>query len=124
MPEPVDPVSQTDDGGKHTVAYGANDIISLEILEISCERDEANLFADIKEVARATDDGVNVTAVIYEDVDDFEMGHLTFVKYQTDVDEQSLKAIHKAQGETFLFKGEAYVNKNPVKVLVFREKSQ
>ena len=115
MPAPAKPTS-------HTVAYGANDIDSLKSLELSCERDEAHLFANIKKVQLATDDGKDVTAVTYSDVDDFDMGHLTFVAYTTEVDKQSQMAIHKSQGETFQCDGKAYVQSKPVQVLVFREK--
>src|ERR1043165_713047 len=109
MAEEVDPVSQKDDGnGKHTIAYGANDIDSLESLELSCERDEAHLFAKIKEIRLAKDDDMNVTAVIYEDADDLDMGELTFEQFKTDVDESSLRAIHKSLGEPV--KGRAFIS--------------
>lgn len=106
----------------HTVAYGANDIKTLKALEFSCERDESNLIANIDSLQLATADGIKATAVIYKDVDNFDMGFLTLVEYKGDVDKQSQKAIHEGQGETFLIEGEAYVNNKPVKVLVFREK--
>lgn len=106
----------------HIVAYGAAAINSLKILELSCERDEVNKFANIKKIQLATIDSAQGTAVTYEEVDDFKMGHLTFAEYTTTIDEQSQLAIHKSQGETFLCKGEAYVNSKVAKVLVFREK--
>lgn len=112
MPEPV----------THTVAYGANDIDSLATLELSCERDEGNLFAKIVKLELAAADGAKATAATYEEVDNFKIGHLTLVEYQTDVDAQSLTAIHVSQGEQFLFKGKAYVKNSAVNVLVFREK--
>jgi hypothetical protein len=105
----------------HTVAYAAN-IDSLKSLELSAERDEGRLLSNIKKVQLATDDGAKATAMTYDDVDDFDMGHLTFVAYTSDVDKESQKAIHKAQGETFQCEGKAYVNNNIVQVLVFREK--
>ncbi|MEP6568602.1 MAG: hypothetical protein ABJC10_02420 [Acidobacteriota bacterium] len=105
----------------HTVAYAAN-IDSLKSLELSAERDEGRLLANIKKVQLATDDGAKATAMTYNDVDDFDMGHLTFVSYTTDVDKESHKAIHKTQGETFLCEGKAYVADKVVQVLVFREK--
>lgn len=112
MPEPV----------SHVVAYGAAAINSLKTLELSAERDESNLFANINKVQLANVDGAQGTAITYLEVDGFKMGHLTFVAYTTDVDEQSQMAIHKTQGETFLCKGKAYVAGKVVQVLVFREK--
>jgi hypothetical protein len=112
MPDPV----------THIVAYGAAAINSLKILELSAERDESNLFANIQKVQLANVDGAQGTAMTYEEVEDFKMGHLTFVAYISEVDEQSQMAIHKAQGETFLCKGKAYVASKVVQVLVFREK--
>lgn len=106
----------------HIVAYGAAAINSLKALELSCERDEVNLFANIKKVQLASIDGGQGTAVTYQEVDDFKMGHLTFVSFTSDVDEQSQRAIHKTQGEVFQCKGKAYVNGKAVDVLVFREK--
>ncbi len=107
----------------HTVAYAAN-IDSLKSLELSAERDEGRLLSNIKKVQLATDDGVKATAMTYNDVDDFDMGHLTFVAYTTEVDKQSQTAIRKTQGETFQCEGKAYVQNKPVQVLVFREKPQ
>lgn len=106
---------------QHTRAYGAN-MSSVKGLELTCEKDEADLGARIISLQLATDDGAKVTAGIYEDDDEIKLGKLAIEQYQTDVDEQSLKAIHLTKGDTFLFKGEAYVQDNPVKVLVFREK--
>jgi hypothetical protein len=116
MADPVKPVS-------HTVAFGANDIDSLQTLERACETAEATLFANIQSVQKANDDGILVTAAVFKEVGGFKMGHLTFVEFNgTDVDEQSQRAIHTSQGETFICKGEAFVKNKPVKVLVFREK--
>lgn len=106
---------------QHTRAYAA-DMSSLNGLELTCEKDEADLSARILSLQLATDDGADVTAGIYEDDDETTLGNLAFEEYKTDVDEQSIKAIHQAKGDTFLFKGEAYVKNSPLKVLIFREK--
>ena len=105
----------------HTVAY-ASTIDSLKSLELSAERDEGRLLANIKKVQLATTDGIKATAMTYAEVDDFDMGHLTFVTYTNDVDKESQKAIHKTQGEAFICEGKAYVVGKVVQVLVFREK--
>jgi hypothetical protein len=117
MPEPATPVM-------HTVAYGANDIDTLKTLELSCERDEAHLLANIKSLQRmVTEEGVKVTAAMYQEVSGFKMGRLTLVDFTTDVDKQSKIAIHTSQGETLLFdNGKAFVNNKSVNVLVFRAK--
>ena len=112
MPDPV----------SHVVAYGAASLNSLKILELSAERDESNLLANIKKIQLATIDGAQGTAITYEEVNNFKMGHLTVVSFTTDVDKESQKAIHKTQGETFLCEGKAYINSKVVNVLVFREK--
>lgn len=116
MPQPASPVM-------HTVAYGANDIDSLKTLELSCERDESNLLANIKNLQRmVTEEGIKVTAAMYTEVSGFKMGRLTLVEFTTDVDKQSQIAIHQSQGEKFEIEGEAFVNNKTVKVLVFRAK--
>src|ERR1700682_6134991 len=97
-------------------AYPAN-MSSLQALELTCEADEANLSAKIVSLQLGTDDGAKVTAGGYEVASGVKFGHLAFEEYKTTVDEQSLKAIHQAKGDTFLFKGEAYVQNNPIKVL-------
>jgi hypothetical protein len=103
-----------------TKAYDAN-MSSLKGLETTCEADEANLTAKIISLQLATDDGAKVTAGKYERARGIALGNLAFEEYKTDVDEQSIKAIHQAKGDTFLFKGEAYVKNSPLKVLIFRE---
>jgi hypothetical protein len=103
-----------------TRAYAEN-MSSLNGLELTCEADEANLRAKIISLQLGTDNGTKVTVGKYEVATGIKFGHLAFEQYQTDVDEQSLKAIHQGKGDTFLFKGEAYVTNNAIKVLVFRE---
>lgn len=117
----VEPVTSSSVDAKHIVAYEAN-IDSLKILELSLERDESNLFADITSLAVGTDDGKEVTVVTYEDVPDFKMGHLTLANYSTTEDQNRIKQLHDQAGEVFLFAGEAFVTNNKLKVLVFREK--
>lgn len=121
MPEAVEPVNATDDNADtpptHTAAYAA-DIDSLKSLELSCERDEINWFSKIKSLQLAVDDGADVTAAIYAETPDMDLGELIFEQYQTDVDVESLKAIHNALGEPI--KGAAYVKGESVKVLIFR----
>ncbi len=108
---------------KHIAAYGANDIDSLETLELSIERDEANLEAKIERLELATDDGLKVTAVTYvDDKTNPNLGHLILTQYKDDVDAHSQIMLHAIDKETFLIKGKAYVKNKPVNVLVFREK--
>lgn len=109
-------------GVQHVAAYGAEAIKSLEDLEFSCERDESQWTAKIINLRQVTVDGKNATAATYEEVDDMKVGHLILTTYKDDIDAHSQIAIHNAQHETFLFKGAGFVNSNPVKILVFREK--
>ena len=106
----------------HTKAYVAT-MSSVKGLELTCEKDEADLFARIISLQLAKDDGTDVTAGKYEDDDESVLGNLAMEAYKTDVDAQSIKAIHKTKGDTFLFAGEAYIQTKATKVLVFREKS-
>ena len=104
-----------------TRAY-AKDMSSLNGLELTCEADEANLMAKLVSLNLATDDGADVTAADYEEVDNIKLGHLIFEEYTTDVDAGSREAIHKTKGEPLVCKGRAYINNNPMNVIVFREK--
>ena len=107
---------------QHTFAYDGN-MSSLKGLEFSCERDEADLSAEIMSLQFATEDGAHMTAAVYEDADDMmQLGNLAFGEYKTDTDEQSLKAIHQSRGDTFLFKGAAYIMGKAVNILAFRER--
>ncbi|HEX8177712.1 MAG TPA: hypothetical protein VF543_21665 [Pyrinomonadaceae bacterium] len=108
------------DSDKTTRVYAAT-MSSLKALELTCEKDEADLSAKILSLQLATNNGDDVTAGIYQDSDDDNLGELAFEEYKTAVDEQSIKAIHQTQGDTFLFKGEAYVKNKPIKLLAFRE---
>lgn len=105
-----------------TKAYTAT-MSSVKGLELTCEKDEADLTARLISLQIAKDDGTDVTAGKYEEDDESEVGNLAIEDYKTDVDEGSIKAIHKTKGNTFLFKGEAYIQSQRTKVLVFREKS-
>ena len=107
---------------QHTRAYGAN-MSSLNGLELTCESDEANLTAKLKSLELAKlDDNTKVTKAVYEENDDIILGRLIFEEFKTDVDVDSLKAIHKTKSEPFVCKGEAFINGKAKKVIVFREK--
>lgn len=108
-------------GIQHVAAYGATDIKTLEDLELSVERDEAQFTAKIINLRQVTVGGKNATAATYEEVDDERVGHLTLTTFTDDINAHSQIAVHNAQHETFLFKGAGFVNGNPVKILVFRE---
>ena len=104
-----------------TKAYKADKIESLRILELNCENDEFNLTARMINLELAKVGDVKVTAVTYTDdeVDDnTNLGELILIKY-TDEDDK-LRQKDKNTNNP-LFEGEAYVNSNPVKLLVFRE---
>ena len=104
-----------------TKAYTAQ-MSSVKGLELTCEKDENDLAARIISLELAQDDGTDVTAGNYEEDDESKLGNLAFEEYKTDVDEGSIKAIHQTKGDTFLFKGEAFIQSQPTKILVFREK--
>lgn len=111
---------------KHIKAYEANDVKSLNDLKFSFQRDEAKLIAQIVSVTLAKiDNKTDATAVIYNEVGilaDINLGHLIIDKYTTEVDKLSRIANHKTKGETFICEGAAYINSQPTKILVFREK--
>ena len=101
-----------------TRAYPA-DMSSLDALKLACEADEANLLANIVSLQLGTDNGAKVTIGVFEVASGLKFGHLAFDEYKADVDEQSLKAIRTKKGDTFLFKGEAYIQNSPVRLLAF-----
>ncbi len=107
---------------QHLAAYAADAIDTLETLELTCERDEANWVAKIISLQQATVGGEKATVATYEEGNDLGVGHLTLATYKDDIDAHSQIAVHNAQHETFLFKGAAFVKNNAVNVLVFREK--
>jgi hypothetical protein len=103
---------------KVTRAYPA-DMSSLDALKLVCEADEANLLAELVSLQLGTDNEAKVTIGVYEVASGLRFGHLALDEYKADVDEQSLKAIHQSKGDTFLFKGAAYIQNNPVTLLAF-----
>lgn len=103
-------------------AYGA-DISSISGLELTCEKQEADLTSRIISLELAKlDDGTRVTKAGYEEDDSIKLGHLSFEQFKTPTDVTSLKAIHKTKGDTFLFQGDAFIKNKATKVLAFREK--
>jgi hypothetical protein len=112
---------------QRVVAYPADTMDSLETLEFTCERDESRLTSQIMELQLGKiedDENRKATAATYERTDEIQVGHLAFEQYETEVDISSLQAIHNTRGDTFLFKGDAYIDNSAVKVLVFREPEQ
>jgi len=102
-------------------AYPKN-MSSLNGLELTCETDEADLAAKLTSLALGNDDGTDVTAASYDEIDGVKVGHLIFEEYTTDVDAGSREAIHKTKGEPLVCKGRAYINSQAKNVIVFREK--
>lgn len=113
-------VAKAADNAPIKQSYAAN-MSSLNALELRCEKDESDLTARLIGLALATNNGTDVTGGTYEIDEETELGNLSFEEYETETDKQSLKAIHKTQGDTFLFEGEAFVKNEPVKLLAFRE---
>ena len=105
----------------HTRAYVAS-MSSVKALELTCEADEGNLLAKITSMELGTDDGTDVTVADYQDDDTTMLGELSIEEFKTDTDRQSIKAIHKTRGDTFLFEGKAFIKNKATNVLVFRDK--
>jgi homoserine acetyltransferase len=93
---------------QHTAASAADAIKTVNDLELSCERDEADWTAKITSLRQVTIEGKNASAATYEEVDE-RVGHLTFTTYSDDINAHSRIAQHSAQHETFLFKGAGFV---------------
>lgn len=99
----------------------AKSMSSLNGLELTCEKDEADLAAKLISLQLAKDgNGADITAATYEEVDGVKVGHLIFEEYTTDVDAGSREAIHKTKGEPLVCKGRAYINNAARNVIVFR----
>jgi len=110
---------------QHIRAYGA-DMSSLNGLELTCEKDEADIIAKLISLELAQlEDGSKVTKAVYEEIDGMLLGHLIFEEFTTENDALSRIAIHKAKGEPLVCQGKAFIaNKvdKPKNVIVFREK--
>ncbi|HJP94708.1 MAG TPA: hypothetical protein VJ875_22290 [Pyrinomonadaceae bacterium] len=102
-------------------AYPKN-ISSLKGLELTCENDEANLFAKLVSLDLGiNENGEEVTAASYDDdVGDMELGNLIFEQFTTENDALSRIAIHQAQNEPLVCKGRIFINNQVANVLVFR----
>src|SRR5262245_30714581 len=105
---------------QHTRAYSKT-MSSLNALELTCEQDEANLSAKLISLQLAKNDGTDVTAAVYQNVDGMRLGHLIFEEFTTDVDAGSRAAIHQTQGQALVCKGKAFINNQERAVIVFRE---
>lgn len=103
---------------QYVVNYPAG-VSSLKDLERTCEVEQVNRLANIKSLGLGTSAGTNITIGVFEGASSVRFGRLTFVELKTDVDEHGLKAVHQSKGGTFLFKGAAYIQNNPVTLLAF-----
>jgi hypothetical protein len=105
-------------------AYPKN-MSSLNGLELTCENDEANLFAKLVSLNLGiNEDGEEVTAASYDDdVGTMDLGNLIFEQFTTENDALSREAIHKTQNEPLVCKGRGFVNSQAVNVIVFRERA-
>jgi hypothetical protein len=101
------------------------DMSSLKGLELTCENDEANLFAKLVSLDLGiNENGEEVTAASYDDdVGDMDLGNLIFEQFTTENDALSREAIHKTQNEPLVCKGRSFINNQPVNVIVFREQA-
>jgi hypothetical protein len=97
---------------------------SLQGLELTCEKDEGDLTAKLISLQLAkNDDDEDITAGAYDDdVGGMKLGHLIFEEFTTENDALSREAIHKTKKEPLVCKGRAFVNSQPINVIVFREK--
>jgi len=103
---------------RRTRIYDAN-IGSLDALEHVCRAAADEFAAQIISLELVTINGNKATLATYEVASRMTARHLALVEYKSEVEEQSLRATHISKGDTFLFKGEAYVQNNPVKLLAF-----
>lgn len=107
---------------KHTRAYGAN-MSSLKGLELTCEKDEADLTAKLISLELAQlENGTKVTKAVYEHIDGVALGNLILEEFTTENDALSRIAIHKAKMEPLVCKGKAFIRAESKNVLAFREK--
>ena len=97
---------------------------SINGLEITCEKDEADLTAKLTSLSLAQDeDGKKITAASYDDdVGGMKLAELIFEEYTTENDALSRIAIHKTKKEPLVCKGRSFINSQAVNVIVFREK--
>lgn len=96
---------------------------SVRALQLRCEADEAGLTAALISLQLARDeDDEDVTAGHYEFADGLNLGHLIFEEFATEVDLNSLIAIHQTRKEPLVCTGRAFINSAPKNIVVFREK--
>lgn len=102
--------------------YKADDVKTIAILEMTCERDEALLISKLTKLQLADSDGVNGTAAIYEEVDGVRVGRLFMIEFQNLIDHNAKKVQTEAKGHKFMFDGQAFIKDRKVSLMVFREK--
>ena len=101
----------------------SKDMSSLDGLKLTCEGDEAGLTAKLVSLQLARDeDGEDVTAAHYEIADGLNLGHLIFEEFVTEIDLNSLIAIHQTRKEPLVCTGRAFIAGAAKNVVVFRER--
>jgi hypothetical protein len=101
-----------------TRIYDANES-SLKALELACEADELQFACRITSLELVTINEDKATLATYETASDLTGRDLALSEYKSDSEEQSLRSTHTSKGYAFLFKGQAYIQNNPIKVLAF-----
>lgn len=104
--------------------YKADDVKTIMILELTCERDEGFLASELTKLELAESDGVQGTAATYEEADGVKVGRLFFQEYENQIDHNAKKVQAEAKGHKFMFDGKAFIKDRKVKLMVFREKRQ
>ena len=121
-----------------TIAYKADDINSVNDLELSCERDEAQLgkLVNIELAKLETSNGAKAVACTYEKVplgSGINRGELTFQEYSNVADANVKTANLLVAQATPVLPGDSpdanksrakiYVGNSTKKILVFRDKA-
>lgn len=102
--------------------YKADDVKTIAILELTCERDEALWISKLTKLQLAESDGVNGTAATYKEVDSERVGRLFMIEFQNQIDRNAKKVQTEAKGHKFMFDGQAFIKDRKVNLMVFREK--
>ncbi len=122
-----------------TVAYLANSLTTLGVLESSCNRDESYLgkVINIELATIESSSGAKAVAITYEAVDPFDsginLGHLSLKAYSNTAEENLLKVqflqarctpvLPGGNPDTNSSRAKAYIQNDTVKFLIFREEA-
>ncbi|MFN0277227.1 MAG: hypothetical protein ACKVRN_01355 [Pyrinomonadaceae bacterium] len=103
--------------------YRASKYTTLEMLELRCEGDEADLSFALTNLELGNQSDKDGTIGTYEETDEIDgLGFLVIDEYKNEAEANVIETNRGLQGHMHMFRGKAIIGDKNKKVTIFREK--